>query len=377
MGQDYRVSKAEEAERLMAMVREAHEAHEAQAPAPPPVEDRVERNPAAFNKAPRVDVHKALTQNLEARPFKPESVGQSKNGAGRIVVKAEARSSDFHGMPPRPDPREQPAVGQAPRRAPGSGDAGDVTGGHAEAPEPLHADEAREQGIDDVEHVYYPHYKNPTTSGAVDELKHRPPGAAKPAARADVTAKKPTKHEEEAAASDNDYRVEAIDEETGGGGQQRAPDAEDDDLGDLGDLEMTPELEALLAEDDPSLRAKVLPGEPLVSRPSARTRREVTQTAIVRQRATPEPGAGGRADTQTAIVRERATPKPGGGGRADTQTAVVRQRQPPDNLPQAGTSHGPGTVTGQTAVVRRRPPNGGWAEQPSGESTDVVRKRRT
>jgi len=55
---------------------------------------------------PKVDVNKALTKGLEIGPFNPERVGHSKNGAGRIVVKAEPRMNDFSGMPPRPDPRE-------------------------------------------------------------------------------------------------------------------------------------------------------------------------------------------------------------------------------------------------------------------------------
>ncbi len=102
MSQSHRIAQFDDIERILEQVRSQHEVEAADVQ--PPVEDRVEQNRTAYlpdGPAQRVDLHGAMTRNLAVGPLNPERLGRSKNGAGRIVVKAEARSTDYQGLPPR------------------------------------------------------------------------------------------------------------------------------------------------------------------------------------------------------------------------------------------------------------------------------------
>src|SRR5688500_479464 len=93
------VDKVQDIDTLLERWREHHGL--AESAAVPPVEDRVERSRASYlpdAPAHRVDLHGALTNNLRNNAWKPERIGHSKEGAGPIVVKAEARS-DYGALP--------------------------------------------------------------------------------------------------------------------------------------------------------------------------------------------------------------------------------------------------------------------------------------
>lgn len=175
MSQNYRISKFDEIEQILARVRDAHEAEET---AQLPVEDRVEKNRTAYlpdGPAHRVDLHRAITNNLERGPFNPERLGQSRNGSGRIVVKAEARSNDFFGAQPQAE-QEIPQDG-----LPHSGVQGQATPSpshaeaqHAELPGWVASEQALESAVDFNEEVLVPNAKNQPTTGAVASMAQRP-----------------------------------------------------------------------------------------------------------------------------------------------------------------------------------------------------------
>lgn len=180
MAQDYRISKFEEIDQILARVREAHEAENLAAPAP--VEDRVEKSRATYlpdGPAHRVDVHRALTHNLERGPFNPERVGQSRQGAGRIVVKAEARSNDFFGAPQDPD--HAAAAQQSTQAANTSADASSATSPNAELPGWVSSEKALESAVDFNEEVLIPNAKNQPTTGAVASMAQKPTAKPQPA----------------------------------------------------------------------------------------------------------------------------------------------------------------------------------------------------
>jgi len=167
MSQGYRISQYDEIadiKQLMDQVRQAHEV-ESRVPA---VEDRVERHRASYlpdAPAHRVDVHRQMTANLESGPFNPERIGSNRQVPGRRVVKAEARSADYQGLPPRAEARTQ--------RARGDVDTGRVTPEAAgETPKAalpgwVATEQALERAIDYNEEVLVPAARHPVTKGAV------------------------------------------------------------------------------------------------------------------------------------------------------------------------------------------------------------------